>query len=608
MADINKVINSLNKPKRLKENQWQCCCPSHDDKKQSLTVTYLPCEDKILMHCHAGCDTKDILDRAGLKMEDLCPENRENQPTWRKGLVSCYDYYDEHGMYVASKLRYEGKDFKWRVIDGDRIISYGKPKDIETPLYNLHDLLEHIKNTPNEPVYIVEGEKDCQTLKQFGLTAVTPGASKSWKDYHAKHFKDLKVVIVQDNDAAGEKMTECIVSSIKELASAYKVIVPSDKEHGDVSDYLLNDRHSLDDLKVLEEKIPWTVKGIKEVEGLDLISLSDFMEMDIPPTRWIVKDLISEGVTFISAPPKVGKSWLCLDLAVSVARGGKVLGFQTNKCEAVYLALEDNKSRLQDRLKRYLGNGTPPTGVHLTTDSLIYGKGLIEQLEQLPSTVGLVIIDTFVKVKPLKRNNSDAYDVDSKMLGDFQRLAFDKHLAIVFVHHNRKDAYARIDADPFDCLLGSTALQGACDCMLVIKKNRKKSDQETPTLFATSKDSEEKELSIQFDTTTCRWTNLGDREAYQENKARKEYDTSPAAKVIKRMVAQTGEYVTTMGDLRQLIMDQEREVVGTNEKNLGNIISQWDYFLFEDGIDHEKPTKLSTREGKTGLYHKFKYR
>ena len=600
--ELTEILTKFNKPKRLRPGQWQVCCPAHDDQTQSLTITET--DDKILMHCHAGCDTSEILDIVGLKMSDLYKDSKREQPKWKRGLERQYDYYDEQGQYVASKLRFKDKRFSWAVVRGEDADFKHVPKD--KPLYNLGDLLDHIKDTPAEAVYIAEGEKDCQTLKSMGFTAVTPGGANTWKKEHSKYFKDLKVIIMQDNDPAGEKMTRSIVNDIKDLASAYKVIVPSEREHGDISDYILQDKHSTEDLKDLVNKEPWTVKGKQEIPGLSLISLSDFMDMDIPPTKWIVQDLISEGVTFISAPPKVGKSWLCLDLAISTARGGKVLGYQCNKCEAVYLALEDNESRLQDRLKKYLGNSKPPQGVHLSTKSEIYGKGLIEQLEQLPNEVGLVIVDTFVKVKPLKRSNTDTYDVDSKMLGDFQRLAFDKHLAIVFVHHNRKDVYARVDSDPFDCLLGSTALQGACDNMIVIKKNRKKSDQETPTLYATSKDSEEKELAIQFDTRTCRWINLGDRESYQENRTRQEYDHSPAVKVIKDMVSQTGDFTTTMGELRQLIIDREHTVVGTNEKNLGSIISQWDNFLFEDQIEHIKSDKKQTINGKTGLYHTFK--
>ena len=601
--DTIDIVKHFNKPKRLGPGQWQVCCPAHDDQTQSLTIT--EAEDKTLMHCHAGCSNEEILDRVGLKMRDLYKESRDRQPQWKKGLESQYDYYDDHGKYIASKLRFSGKRFSWAVVKGGEADFKHVPK--EKPLYNLGDLLKHTKNTPGEAVYIAEGEKDCRTLKSLGLTAVTPGGANTWKGHHAKYFKDLRVVIMQDNDTAGEKMTQSIVSDIKDLASAYKVIVPSDKEHGDISDYILQDKHSLEDLKEMVDREPWTVKGKREaVQELELISLSDFMKKEIPPTRWIVQDLISEGVTFISAPPKVGKSWLCLDLAISTARGGKVLGYQCNKCEAVYLALEDNEARLQDRARKYLGNSTIPPGVHLTNKSLIYGKGLIEQLEQLPESVGLVIIDTFVKVKPLKRSNSDTYDVDSKMLGDFQRLAFDKHLAIVFVHHNRKDVYARVDSDPFDCLLGSTALQGACDNMIVIKKNRKKSEEEAPILYATSKDSEEKELAIQFNRESFRWINLGDRESYQENKSRLEYDHSPAVKVIKDMVSQTGEFITTMGELRQLIIDREHTVVGTNEKNLGAILASWDNFLFEDQVEHIKSDKKQTIKGKTGLYHTFR--
>ena len=63
-----------------------------------------------------------------------------------------------------------------------------------------------------------------------------------------------------------------------------------------------------------------------------------------------------EGLTLLAARPKIGKTWLALDIAIAVATGGYCLG--DIKCEqgdVLFLALEDNKRRMQRRLTKLLG-------------------------------------------------------------------------------------------------------------------------------------------------------------------------------------------------------------------------------------------------------------
>lgn len=63
---------------------------------------------------------------------------------------------------------------------------------------------------------------------------------------------------------------------------------------------------------------------------------------------------LPQGLALLVAPPKYGKSWLMLDLCLSVASGQKFLDMPTNKTDCLYLALEDNQRRLQDRMNRVL--------------------------------------------------------------------------------------------------------------------------------------------------------------------------------------------------------------------------------------------------------------
>ena len=54
----------------------------------------------------------------------------------------------------------------------------------------------------------------------------------------------------------------------------------------------------------------------------------------------------------LSARPKVGKSWLALQICVGVAYGEPVLSREVKPGIAIYLALEDNHRRLQSRLRK----------------------------------------------------------------------------------------------------------------------------------------------------------------------------------------------------------------------------------------------------------------
>ena len=65
---LNDFLQKLTNVKHS-NNGYLCRCPAHDDKENSLSVTYK--DEKILLHCHANCNTMDILEKLGLKFSDL---------------------------------------------------------------------------------------------------------------------------------------------------------------------------------------------------------------------------------------------------------------------------------------------------------------------------------------------------------------------------------------------------------------------------------------------------------------------------------------------------------------------------------------------------------
>lgn len=261
--------------KRRYSNRAQCICPVHTDKQASLTISLK--DNKILFRCHAGCNTESILGAVGLSFKDL---GNYEPPKWRerleygqkKHIEAVYDYKAADGKYLYSKVRFEGKEIRYITIDreNDRY-DYCKTAGIAT-LYRLPELLRAIKS--GYPVYIVEGEKDVETLRKLGYTATTAGGVNDWKKEYAHYFTGAKVVILPDNDEPGLKLKDQIVKDLKHYAHSIRWTTTSEADKGDVTDYLQKEGHTKEELKCLVEYsenigAPWLyVTGTGEKQTL----------------------------------------------------------------------------------------------------------------------------------------------------------------------------------------------------------------------------------------------------------------------------------------------------------------------------------------------------
>lgn len=243
-------------------------CPCHNDKKASLSISQGR-NNRIILNCHAGCNYKNILSEVGLTEEDLFNDGRTKQKnTWRDKIASrvdrpidaVYDYKDANGKYLYSKIRFIGKHIRYAVIDKKNdSFTMEKPKGVYS-LYNLPAAIRAIKK--GYPVYITEGEKDVNTLKDLGFTAVTAGSVSDWRSEFAHYFTGARVVILPDNDAPGLELKDKILKSLRAFAHSIKVVITSQAEHGDVTDYLEAEGHSKEDLKKLMDEVsavaaPW---------------------------------------------------------------------------------------------------------------------------------------------------------------------------------------------------------------------------------------------------------------------------------------------------------------------------------------------------------------
>lgn len=275
MSDIHKVLGAFDgvKPVRGKANKWVALCPGHDDKKRSLSISFLAAEDRILLHCFAGCEISKILSAAGLEMSDIQPmKAKKPLKQWQRDLEAEYKYFDANGEYLYSKLRYTGKKILYARTSDKYMSGRG---DANKTLYRLPELLKAIKR--GKTVFVVEGEKDADNLARIGLTATTCGATGDWDEKYSKYFIGADVVMLPDNDDPGRKLMDKINRDLASVAFKRRTILISSKEKGDVSDWLEED-HNKDDLLNLvrgedPEYPPWYVnEGRKHKVNVGLLA------------------------------------------------------------------------------------------------------------------------------------------------------------------------------------------------------------------------------------------------------------------------------------------------------------------------------------------------
>lgn len=247
------------------------------------------------------------------------------------------------------------------------------------------------------------------------------------------------------------------------------------------------------------------------------VSIQELLGMDIPPTRWIVEDLIAPGLIIIAGKPKIGKSWLLMQLSLAVSSGQDFLGKPTTRTDILYLALEDGPRRLQTRVKLMLNGSGPVSGIDFHTAWPRLDKGGLEALDEYLTEhpgVGLVLVDVWQKIRPLaKPRGASSYEIDYAEAARLKKIA-DKHdVALVLVHHTRKPG--RVAAlDQFDEISGSTGITGAADTNMVLARFRNVADAE---LHVTGRDIEEQKLALIRDAARSCWACIGSTDSIPAN-------------------------------------------------------------------------------------------
>ena len=283
---------------------------------------------------------------------------------------------------------------------------------------------------------------------------------------------------------------------------------------------------------------------MKKENRLLTIDGETLMSQPLTPLNFVVDTLLSQGLHILAGSPKVGKSWLALWLAVTVAKGDPVWGMGVKQGTTLYLCLEDSTLRIQNRLFEITEDA--PANVHFSTNSDTLGKGLEEQLRAFlsehPDTV-LVIIDTLQMIRGAGYDNT--YANDYRDLSALKQIADAHGIAILLVHHLRKMS----DDDPINMISGTTGLSGATDSNFVLRKSKRREN--TATLYCTGRDIPYRELALEFDGEDHVWKLLSDNceQAEQPNEGilfllsellRRQPEISASAKVLLEKIDPAG--------------------------------------------------------------------
>lgn len=481
----------------------------------------------------------------------------------------------------SSKLEY----YQTRSIEGKE---FRKPKTEDAgaePIYNAAAIAK-----TKGALFVVESPICALSIMQAGGAAValcgTGGIHKLVAEVKDKKLTAVFVLSL-DNDDAGIKAQQELANALFDAGTKF-ITYNVAGGHKDPNELLMADPQAFK--TNVKEAVERTRREYSKLKNL--FSGRDLQAEDIPPTRWIVHDILPEGLAILCAPSKYGKSWMVMQLCLAVTQGKPFLDKKTEVNYCAYFSLEDSKRRFKGRLNKLLNDAPAPLGFFGAIKADTLATGLFEQLTELIEThpkIGLIIIDTFQKVRGGQARNESVYGADYREMGEFKAFA-DKHqICLLLVHHLRKQDD---DGDVFNRINGSMAIMGASDTTWVLA--RKKRSDENTTLTVTGRDVIEGDLIVAFDKTTSTWHLIGNAADEAARLARAEYEGNAVIKTIKALVEKNPSgWQGNCSEIKVQIYEQTGALYTGSADSVGRTISKYLDRLLADGITHKEGRQKS---------------
>lgn len=208
------------------------------------------------------------------------------------------------------------------------------------------------------------------------------------------------------------------------------------------------------------------------------MTAAELWNKEFPPLKWLIHDVLPEGVTLLCSPPKIGKTRLATQLSIAVAADGYALNNPDSRAEktgVLFLALESGDRRAQKDLKQL--SESAPEGLHIASTWARLSEGGMNDLErwldQHPA-VKLIVIDTLAKVRDRGHGGKGfMYSADYDCNSAIKAMADARNVSVVLIHHSNK---TRDADDALDSVSGSTGVTGSVDHIILLKRQRLEPD------------------------------------------------------------------------------------------------------------------------------------
>ncbi|MGB1527463.1 MAG: AAA family ATPase [Candidatus Puniceispirillaceae bacterium] len=394
-----------------------------------------------------------------------------------KYMSKVYDYIDEDGEVIYQVVRYEPKTFRQRRPDGNGGWLWNMQGVTPVP-YNLHLM----QAKPDKPVFIVEGEKCADALTALGAVAVTShGGAKKWSPELNKHFTGRKVIILPDADQAGQDHADMVISQLHGVAEEIKrVDLPGLSGKQDVHDWLKNGGTSAELGRLVGVADPIVFNQVKTEKNNTIYSLHEtdhdpdvFETYDInylrsmPPVEFVVDQMFTRhGLAVVYGEPGAGKSFIAIDLALSIAYGKPWHEHAVEQGAVLYIAGE-GVGGLGKRVKAWQAHHglTGAADFHVLPTAVKFRdtgdvEKLMRTIDALDKPFKAVFIDTVARALLGGDENSatdiglfvDACDAVKRHTGS----------AVIAIHHSGKDSSRG--------MRGSSSLLGGVDTSIRVSK------------------------------------------------------------------------------------------------------------------------------------------
>lgn len=384
---------------------FQAKCPCRDDDDNPSFSVSEGKDGKVVVYCHAGrCDTEKACQSMGLTLSDLYPP----KPKEELKLTATYNYYSEDGTLLFQKLRFVDssgkKTFRQRKPDGRGGWDY-KLADTPRVLYNLPAVVNAVKE--GKPIFVVEGEKDVDTLTKMSIVATTmPNGAGTWNEIHTSVLAGATVDIIIDDDLPGQQHAVEVYQALQEVGCDVQVWKCAKGK--DITDHLNNggtieqlevfDVNSVDEktepeavapIQTAEQKAVSDViallsrddlsdtqkllkaelaiaksQSTKPIDMGRLVDWSTFIqESDNDSYDWVIPGLLERGErVIVVAAEGVGKTMLARQVSICVGAGVHPFTFQPIKPMTTLSIDLENPERIIRRTSRSIYGAAAAVG------------------------------------------------------------------------------------------------------------------------------------------------------------------------------------------------------------------------------------------------------